>query len=338
MSRVSSISDGPTWLFSIAILRDHSGRLSFLFESNPVVADTGVRWPIFQAPMGWIARSPLVSAVAEAGALGIMETSSREFDAIRSEMARMRELTSRPWAVNLPLSFLRRGDSIVEDILDAGIRFVTTSAGHPARYTDRLKQAGITVYHAVPNVEAALRAEDAGVDGLIVEGAESAAFRSPREVHTMTLVPAVRRRTRLPIVAAGGIADGTGMAAAFALGADGVQLGTRFLCSAESPVHADYKAAVTAAGLFDTTVVNRGIGPCVRALRAALTQALGDGAASFAEALRATPTMYFNGDITGGLASAGESSALIDEVLPCAKIVTDLVDQFTAAIERLGRT
>lgn len=308
-----------------------------MFETNRVVAHTGVRWPIFQAPMGWIARSALVAAVAETGALGIMETSSREFDVLRLEMRRIRELTSKPWAVNLPLAFLRRDDSIVDDVIAAGIRFVTTSAGHPATYVSRLQEAGIVVYHAVPSVDGALRAEDSGVDGLIVEGGESAAFRSPQEVHTMTLIPAVRRRTNLPIVAAGGIADGAGMAAAFALGADGVQLGSRFLCSTESPVHADYKSAVVAAGVFGTSVTNRGIGPCVRTLRTQLTEALDQGRASFAEALRNARRVYSEGDVEIGLASAGESSALIDDVRSCAEIVASLINDFTATTARLAR-
>lgn len=306
-----------------------------MFAGNRVIADTGITAPIFQAPMGWIARGALVGAASEAGALGIMETSSGDVAAIRAEMAGMAERTRRPWAVNLPIAFIKRDDSIIDDVLRSAAVLVTTSAGHPGVYAARIKDAGKKLYHAVPDLDGALRAEDAGVDGIIVEGAESGAFRSPREVHTFTLLRAVRRRTALPIVAAGGIADGAGMAAAFALGAEAVQMGTRFVASAESPVHDGYKQAIVAAGLFSTTVTNRGTGPCLRALRTPVTEALEAGEAQFADALDKTMQVYSGGRLDLGLAPAGESAALIDAVLPCRAIVETMLDEYAQAIRRL---
>ena len=308
-----------------------------MFENNRVVAHTGTRYPIFQSPMGWIARSQLVAAVANAGALGILETSSGDFEAIRQEIILLKRLTDRPWAVNLPIAFLKHDDSIIEDVLKSGVRMVTTSAGHPGVYAARLKDAGIAIYHAVPDLDGALRAEDAGVDGIVLEGGESAGFRSPREVHSFALIPAVRRRITLPIVAAGGIADGVGMAAAFALGAEGVQLGTRFVASAESQVHPGYKRAITEAGLFSTTVTYRGKGPCVRALRSAMTEALEAGEGDFSMAIRNSRYAYFDGDLDATLACAGESAALIDSVETCEKIVSSMIDEFIQTIERLGK-
>lgn len=307
-----------------------------MFAGNRVLAHTGTAAPVFQSPMGWIARSALVSAVSEAGGLGIMETSSGDFAAIRTEMARMKDLTDKPWAVNLPLAFLKRDDSIIDDVLRSGAALITTSAGHPGVYAERIRDAGIRLYHAVPDLEGALRAEDAGVDGIIVEGGESAAFRSPREVHTLTLLRAVARRTSLPIVAAGGIADGAGMAAAFALGAQGVQMGTRFVASAESPVHAACKQAIVDAGLFATTVTNRGIGPCVRTLKSPMTEALESGEAQFRDALNKAREVYFNGRLDEGLASAGESAALIDGVLTCREIIAAMLAEYAETVRRLA--
>ena len=152
----------------------------------------------------------------------------------------MSELTDKPFGVNLPLLFLR-DESMVEFCVQHGVQFVTTSAGDPSKYIDILKYAGITVYHAVPSVEGAIKAADCGVDGLVVEGTEGGGFKSPEEVGLFVLIQAIRKKIDLPIIAAGGIADGAGMAAAFAVGAEGIQMGTRFVSSKESPVHENFK-------------------------------------------------------------------------------------------------
>jgi enoyl-[acyl-carrier protein] reductase II len=195
---------------------------------NRVTRMLGVEVPIVQAPMGWIARSRLAAAVSNAGALGIIETSSGELDAIRDEIRRMRELTDRPFGVNIAQAFVR-DPGIVDFVVDQGVRFVTTSAGDPNRFTRQLKEAGLSVFHVVPTLRAALKAVEAGVDGLVVEGAEGGGFKNPRDVSTMVLLPLVRSQVDVPIIAAGGICDGPSMAAAFALGAEGVQMGTRMV-------------------------------------------------------------------------------------------------------------
>src|SRR5436190_11033231 len=171
-----------------------------------------------------------------------------------------------PFGVNLPIRFLR-DDAMLKFVCNSGVKFVTTSAGSPAKFIAPLKDAGIVVYHAVPTVETALKCVEAGVDGLVVEGAEGGGFKNPEEVSTLVLLQGIRARTDIPMIAAGGICDGRGMAAAFALGAEGIQMGTRFVSCSESPVHANYKNAIIDADDTGTVMLNRKASPCVRALR-----------------------------------------------------------------------
>ena len=178
----------------------------------------GIQYPIIQAPMGWIARSALASAVSNAGGMGIIETSSGDLPAVREEIQKMKGLTDKPFGVNIAQAYVRDPD-IVSFVVDQGVKFVTTSAGDPNRYCAALKAAGLTVFHVVPSLAAAIKAIDAGVDGLVVEGGEGGGFKSSRDVSTMVLLPLVCSRLDVPIVAAGGISDGRSMAAAFALGA-----------------------------------------------------------------------------------------------------------------------
>ena len=195
---------------------------------NRITRLLGVEVPVVQAPMGWIARSQLASAVSNAGALGIIETSSGELDNIREEIIKMRDLTDKPFGVNIAQAFVR-DPNIVQFVIDQGVKFVTTSAGNPERFTDEVKSAGLTVFHVVPSLSAALKAVECGVDGLVVEGGEGGGFKNPRDVSTMVLLPLVRSQVDVPIIAAGGFIDGATMAAAFALGAEAVQMGTRMV-------------------------------------------------------------------------------------------------------------
>ncbi|GIS51736.1 MAG: hypothetical protein Ct9H90mP27_2270 [Gammaproteobacteria bacterium] len=210
---------------------------------NRITRLLGVEVPVVQAPMGWIARSQLASAVSNAGALGIIETSSGELDNIREEIIKMRDLTDKPFGVNIAQAFVR-DPNIVQFVIDQGVKFVTTSAGNPERFTDELKSAGLTVFHVVPSLSAALKAVECGVDGLVVEGGEGGGFKNPRDVSTMVLLPLVRSQVDVPIIAAGGFIDGATMAAAFALGAEAVQMGTRMVSSLESPVHDNWKNSI----------------------------------------------------------------------------------------------
>ena len=295
---------------------------------NRVTRLLGVQRPIVQAPMGWIARSQLASAVSNAGGLGIIETSSGELDAIREEIKRMRQLTDKPFGVNIAQAFVRDPD-IVQFVIDQGVRFVTTSAGSPERYTEQIKSAGLTVFHVVPSLAAALKAVACGVDGLIVEGGEGGGFKNPREVASMVLLPLVRSKVDVPIIAAGGFVDGPSMAAAFALGAEGIQLGTRMVSAAESPVHGNWKAAIVAARETDTVFLNRFNSPALRALRTEKTTRLEKDLATNAMVEFGTAKdLYFGGDMEASIALSGQVCGRIDAVRPVAEILDEIEATF----------
>ena len=304
--------------------------------SNRITELLGVEVPLVQAPMGWIARSQLASAVSNAGGLGIIETSSGELDAVREEIRKMRALTDKPFGVNIAQAFVRDPD-IVKFVIDQGVKFVTTSAGNPERYTEELKSAGLTVFHVVPSLAAALKAVDCGVDGLVVEGGEGGGFKNPREVSTMVLLPLVRSKVDVPIIAAGGFVDGASMAAAFALGAEGVQMGTRMVSAAESPVHQNWKNAIVAAKETDTVFLNRNRSPALRALRTEKTSRLEfdtetNAMTEFGTAL----DLYFGGDMEASIALAGQVAGRIDRVRPVAEIIDEVKREFFETVGRLA--
>ena len=301
---------------------------------NRVLAHTGAKYPIIQAPMGWIARTQLASAVSRAGGLGVIETSSGETEICTAEIHAMTAL-NLPFGVNLPIRFLS-DDQMLKFVCASGVKFVTTSAGSPAKFIAPLKDAGITVYHAVPTVDAALKCVDAGIDGLVVEGAEGGGFKNPEEVSTLVLLQAIRARTDVPLIAAGGICDGRGMAAAFALGAEAIQMGTRFVSCLESPVHANYKNAIVSAKETGTWMLNKKSTPCIRALKSERTKAIVDAGVMPADALSGILGVYFGGDMEAAPALAGQTVGLIDSVKSAQAIIDDTVAEFFAITERLG--
>jgi len=304
---------------------------------NRITRMLGVDTPIVQAPMGWIARSTLASAVSNTGAMGIIETSSGELPAIREEILKMRELTDKPFGVNIAQAFVRDAD-IVDFVIDQGVRFVTTSAGNPEQYTEKLKAAGLTVFHVVPSLSAALKAVACGVDGLVVEGGEGGGFKNPREVSTMVLLPLVRSKVDVPIIAAGGFVDGASMAAAFALGAEGIQLGTRMVSAAESPVHQNWKDAIVSAKETDTVFLNRNHSPALRALRTEKTARLENEPETNALGeFKSLQDLYFGGDMEASIALTGQVCGRIDSVRPVADIIAEVRAQFFETIEQLHR-
>jgi enoyl-[acyl-carrier protein] reductase II len=299
----------------------------------------GVQYPIVQAPMGWIARAQLASAVSNAGGLGIIETSSGELDAVREEVKKMRTLTDKPFGVNIAQAFVRDPD-IVSFVVDQGVKFVTTSAGDPNRYCSALKEAGLIVFHVVPSLAGALKAVDAGVDGLVVEGGEGGGFKNARDVATMVLLPLVCSKVKVPVIAAGGIIDGRTMAAAFALGAEGVQMGTRMVSAAESPVHDNWKNAILAAKETDTVFLNRfGPGPALRALRTEKTTRLEKEppAEPIMGEFRNALALYFGGDMEASIALSGQVAGRIDSVKPVAQVIAETVAEFEATAAEMGR-
>jgi len=301
---------------------------------NRVLAHTGARYPILQAPMGWIARAPLATAVSRAGGLGIIETSSGETANCQVEIVKMRE-TGLPFGVNLPIRFLK-DDAMLRFVCESGVRFVTTSAGSPAKFIAPLKAAGIVVYHAVPTVETALKCVEAGIDGLVVEGAEGGGFKNPEEVSTLVLLQAIRAKVDVPLIAAGGICDGRGMAAAFALGAEGVQMGTRFVACVESPVHANFKAAICDATDTGTWVLNKKASPCIRALKSVSTQVIHEEGHMPPDVLSRVKSVYFDGDMEAAPALAGQSAGLIDRIKTAKEVIDDTVAGFFEITDRLA--
>jgi enoyl-[acyl-carrier protein] reductase II len=296
---------------------------------NRITRLLGVDYPIVQAPMGWIARAQLASAVSNAGGMGIIETSSGQLEEVREEIRKMRDLTDRPFGVNIAQAFVR-DPGIVDFVVSQGVKFVTTSAGDPNRYCRPLKDAGLTVFHVVPTLTGALKAIEAGVDGLVVEGGEGGGFKNPRDVALMVLLPLIRSKVDVPIIAAGGMVCGRTMAAAFALGAEGIQMGTRMVSAAESPVHDNWKQAIVDARETDTVFLNRfGPGPALRALRTQRTERLDrEGSENIMGEMRNVLDLYFGGDMEAAIALSGQVAGRIDEVKPARQIITETIAEF----------
>ena len=296
----------------------------------------GVDYPIVQAPMGYIARAQLASAVSNAGALGIIETSSGQLDQVRDEIKKMRDLTEKPFGVNIAQLFVR-DPAIVDFVHEHGVRFVTTSAGDPAVFTDALHDAGITVFHVVPSLRAALKAIAAGVDGIVAEGGEGGGFKATRDVASMVLIPLVCAAVDVPVIAAGGVCDGRSMAAAFALGAEGVQMGTRMVSAAESPVHDNYKNLIVDTAETGTVFLNRWHKPGFRVLATPRSEAQEQlDEQVVLGSLDGILKLYFEGDLDAAFAFGGQVAGRIDDIKPIAQIIQETVAEFRTTIAGLA--
>jgi enoyl-[acyl-carrier protein] reductase II len=294
--------------------------------------------PIIQAPMTYIAGAQLAAAVSNAGALGIIETTS---DQGRADLKRVRDLTGASVGANIAL-IMNRDPAVVDLLVTNGIRFVTTSAGDPTLLTDRLHDAGITVFHVVGTLASANKAVDAGVDGLVVEGVEGGGFKNRFGASTMVLLPLVAAHVNIPIVAAGGICDARSMAAALVLGAEGVQMGTRFMASADSPVHGNLKQTVVRADETSTVVLPLDGKRMMRVIRTPAAEKL-DESASFEEggaALQRVQRLYFDGDMDASVANTGQVAGRIQDIPPAADIIkqmwTGCREVLAATANRLG--
>jgi enoyl-[acyl-carrier protein] reductase II len=304
--------------------------------ANRVTQLLGVDIPILQAPMGFIAKPTLVAAVSEAGAMGLVP-GSLGIDVVREDIRRTRDLTDKPFGVNLPLAFVK-DPAIVDMIVEEGIRFITTSAGSPTAHTPRLKAAGLTVFHVVPSLRGAQKAIEAGVDGLVVEGSEGAGFKAPREVSSMVLLPLVASQVGVPIIAAGGIADGRSMAAAFALGAEGVQMGTRMVATLESGVHHAMKQAVVDAEETSTMLIGKGSGKQVRVLRTESSARYElDVEVDPMKLLGAIDGLYKEGDINASLAQMGQVAGRIERIEPVVEVIRRKVGEFEDALASMAK-
>ncbi|MEV4602974.1 nitronate monooxygenase [Amycolatopsis sp. NPDC049253] len=310
---------------------------------TPVTRLLGLDLPIVQAGMSWASScSALPLAVSNAGGLGVVAAGPMrlpELDRVLSEVAAG---TERPWAVNLPLH--RAGaDEVIDLLARHRPPVLIASQGGPRRYLQRFHDLGTRCLHVVAGIEHARKAADAGVDGLVVVGAEAGGHPPPAMVGTSVLVRAVARAVpSLPLVASGGVADGAGLAAVLALGAGAAQFGTRFLASTEAAVHDAYKRAVLAAGVDSTRTVGHGLG-VIRALGNDFTARMLELETTGAEESVRRKTFLastlkdaaLHGDVTDGKVEAGQSAGLVDEVLPAAEIVSRIVAEYRAALAGL---
>ncbi|MDT5180856.1 MAG: enoyl-[acyl-carrier protein] reductase [Mycobacterium sp.] len=285
--------------------------------------------------MTYIARADLAAAVSEAGGLGMIETLTPEG---RSDLHRVRELTDKPVAANLMIQGWKSDPSIVDILAEAEVRHVFSSAGDPALFTGRLHDAGMTVVHVVGSLRAAMKAVDAGVDALVVEGVEGGGFKSTLSASTMVLLPLVSGCVDLPIIAAGGMCDARSAAAALVLGAEGVQMGTRMLASREALVHSNFKDAIVAANDSDTVLLDLPGNPTMRVLRVGLAARVAAHEPGV-RLLRKITDLYFGGDMEASVANTGQVSSRIDALLPVADIVrsawTDIKSMLDAAGTRI---
>lgn len=297
-----------------------------------------IRYPIIQGGMAWIATGELAAAVSEAGGLGVIGAGNAPADVIRKEIQKVKERTDKPFAVNIMLlsPFV---DEIAELVIEEKVPVVTTGAGNPGKYIEAFKKNGIKVIPVVPTVALAKRMERIGVDAVIAEGTEAGGHIG--EITTMALVPQIVDAVEIPVIAAGGIADGRGLIAAFALGAEGVQMGTRFVASTECTAHKAYKNAIIKAGDRDAVVTGRSTGHPVRNLRNNLTRILDkmekDGNSSeeiekiAAGGLRKAAV---DGDVDEGSVMAGQIAALINDIKPVREIIEDMVNEAKVILKK----
>jgi enoyl-[acyl-carrier protein] reductase II len=297
----------------------------------------GIEFPIVQAGMIWCSGWRLAAAVSNAGGLGLIGAGSMTPELLEEHIRKCKAATGRPFGVNIPLLYSRVGEQF-DVIIREGVKIVFTSAGNPATWTPLMKEHGITVVHVIANVKSALKCEQSGVDAIVAEGFEAGCHNGKEETTTMALVPLIRAATKLPLIAAGGIATGRGMLAAMALGAEGVQIGSRFVTSEESSAHAAFKQKVLETGDGDTFLALKKVMP-VRLIRNEFLrqvqelEANGASADELQELLgkgRAKLGM-FEGNTDDGELEIGQAAALIRDIKPAGEIVREIMLEYGAA-------
>lgn len=307
---------------------------------NRLTEILGSEYPIIQGAMRRISLGELAAAVSRAGGFGIIGASGMEGNALRAEIRKARSLTDRPFGLNIPI-YRPNALEALEIAVEEGVRTITTSAGDPGKVIHRVKEAGLTILHVVANVDMARKAESAGVDGVIAVGAEGGGHVGRDEISSLVLIPQVVDAVRIPVVAAGGIGDGRGLVAAFALGAEGVQMGTRFLATQQSPVPPAYKQAILAAR-DDGTMIAARKGYPIRVLknRSALAVREMDEKGATQPEINAFVDSLADkgkGGEAEGLMSAGQVAGLIREILTVEEVIRDMVAEAKAVAQRLGK-
>lgn len=289
----------------------------------------GIQYPVFQGGMAWVADASLAAAVSNAGGLGLISSVNAGTEAVRNEIRKCRELTDKPFGVNIMLQAPNAGE-IAHMVVEEGVKILTTGAGSPAQYMPMWKEAGIKVIPVVASVALALKMQAAGADAVVAEGAESGGHVG--ELHTMPLIPQVVDAVEIPVIAAGGICDGRGAAAAFMLGADAIQVGTRFLSALECNVHQEYKDKILKASDVSTIVTGKSLGHPVRSLKTPFSRTFSkmenDPSVDQSEILAfgsgALRKAVQEGDKNGSY-MAGECAGMVKNIEPAKAIVEDLI-------------
>ncbi len=312
---------------------------------NDVTARLGISYPIVQGGMQWVATAELASAVSNAGGLGILTALTQpDPDALRNEIARCRSMTDKPFGVNLtilpsikPVPY----EAYLDAIVDSGVKILETAGNNPKAFMPKVKAAGITVVHKCTSVRHALSAEKVGVDIVSIDGFECAGHPGEDDTPGLILIPAAVRVLKIPVIASGGIADGRGMAAALALGAQGINMGTRFLCTQEAPVHLDIKEYIARGSERDTVLIYRKFKNTERVFRNAISEQV-------VEIERRPDTVFEDirelvagqrgrkglqsGDVNAGLICAGMAAGLIDDIPTCAEVIERIVAECRAQL------
>jgi enoyl-[acyl-carrier protein] reductase II len=306
-------------------------------KTNRITELFGIKYPIIQAGMIWASGWKLASEVSEAGGLGIIGASSMYPDVLREHIQKCKKTTSKPFAVNVPMLYPDL-DKIMEIIIEEKVPIVFTSAGNPKTWTPHLKSHNIKVVHVVSSVKFALKSQEAGVDAIVAEGFEAGGHNGREETTTFTLIPMVKKELSIPLIAAGGIASGSGILAAMILGADAAQIGTRFVACEEASSHINFKKEVIKAQEGDTRLTLKELAP-VRMLKNKFYQDIEklystsptkEDLQDLLGRARAKKGM-FEGDLEEGELEIGQISGLINEILPAKKIVENLIAEFEAA-------
>ncbi|MDT0554638.1 NAD(P)H-dependent flavin oxidoreductase [Patiriisocius hiemis] len=309
---------------------------------NKITQLFDIEYPIIQAGMIWNSGWRLASAVSNTGGLGLLGAGSMYPEVLREHIVKCKKATNKPFGVNVPMLYPNLKE-IIEIIIEEGVKIVFTSAGNPKTYTQHLKDNGITVVHVVSSVKFALKAQEAGVDAVVAEGFEAGGHNGREETTTFTLIPMVKEQLKIPLIAAGGIANGKGMLAAMVLGADGVQVGSRFVASEESSAHQAFKKMVVTAKEGDTLLTLKELAP-VRMLKNKFFEEV-------MELYRTNPTKeqliellgrarakrgMFEGDLEDGELEIGQIAGLIHDIKPAAQIVREMVSEFETAKEHIN--
>ena len=301
-----------------------------MFESNRVTKLLGIKYPVLQGAMAWVADADLAAAVSNAGGLGVISAANMPPELLEKQLIRIKTLTDRPYALNIMLLSPTAGDAI-ELAAQYRVPIVTTGAGMPGKVFDRLKPLGTLVMPVIASVSHAERVSKQGADAVIAEGMEAGGHIG--EITTMVLLPQIADAVNIPVIAAGGIADGRGVVAAFSLGAEGIQMGTRFLCCTECNVHPNYKQKVLDAGDRGTVITGRTLGHPVRSLKNKFTQKFQEledhcSPAPELEAYGAGKlrNAVVDGDVEFGSVMAGQSAGMVHEILPAAQIIRDIFE------------